>query len=142
MKNGGYHEATLVDWGGGAGVNVIVVEADPLKAPEAMMVGYSVLPMLDAAWQGEVFVTGTGNIHIIRKDHFDAMPDGAAIFLVSPKWQLSTKVILDLAENGRYGLATACSTVLIVIMALAIALIYLLVGHTATRGGVEGGGLA
>lgn len=66
----------------------------------------------------------------------------AVVFLVSAKWQLSTKVILDQAENGRYGLATAYSTVLIVIMALAIVLMYLLVGKTATRGGVEGGGLA
>jgi len=66
----------------------------------------------------------------------------AVVFLVSAKWQLSTKVILDQAENGRYGLATAYSTVLIVIMALAIALMYLLVGKSAVRGGVEGGGLA
>ncbi|HYL80930.1 MAG TPA: ABC transporter permease subunit, partial [Candidatus Acidoferrum sp.] len=66
----------------------------------------------------------------------------AVVFLVSAKWQLSTKVILDQAENGRYGLATAYSTVLIVIMALAIVVMYLLVGKTATRGGVEGGGLA
>ena len=66
----------------------------------------------------------------------------AVVFLVSAKWQLSTKVILDQAENGRYGLATSYSTVLIVIMALAIALMYLLVGKTAARGGLEGGGLA
>lgn len=66
----------------------------------------------------------------------------AVVFLVSAKWQLATKVILDQAENGRYGLATAYSTVLIVIMALAIALMYLLVGKTAVLGGVEGGGLA
>ncbi len=66
----------------------------------------------------------------------------AVVFLVSAKWQLSTKVILDQAENGRYGLATAYSTVLIVIMAAAIVIMYLLVGKTATRGQVEGGGLA
>lgn len=66
----------------------------------------------------------------------------AVVFLVSAKWQLSTKVILDQAENGRYGLATAYSTVLILIMAVAIALMYLLVGKSAAGGGVEGGGLA
>jgi iron(III) transport system permease protein len=66
----------------------------------------------------------------------------AVVFLVSAKWQVSTKVILDQAENGRYGLATAYSTVLIVIMAAAIALMYLLVGKSAARGGMEGGGLA
>jgi iron(III) transport system permease protein len=66
----------------------------------------------------------------------------AVVFLVSAKWQVSTKVILDQAENGRYGLATAYSTVLIVIMALAIAGMYLAVGKRAAAGGVEGGGLA
>ncbi|RPJ61991.1 MAG: iron ABC transporter permease, partial [Acidobacteria bacterium] len=66
----------------------------------------------------------------------------AVVFLVSAKWQLSTKVILDQAENGRYGLATAYSTVLIVIMAAAIAAMYLLVGKTATRGTLQGGGLS
>lgn len=66
----------------------------------------------------------------------------AVVFLVSAKWQLSTKVILDQAENGRYGLATAYSTVLILIMAAAIAFMYLIVGRRAAVGGVEGGGLA
>ena len=66
----------------------------------------------------------------------------AVVFLVSAKWQLSTKVILDQAENGRYGLATAYSTVLILIMAAAIAFMYLIVGKRAAVGGLEGGGLA
>jgi adenosylhomocysteinase len=63
----------------GLGANVIVVETDPLKALEAVMDGYTVLPMQDAARQGEVFVTVTGNLHIIRKEHFEAMPDGAVV---------------------------------------------------------------
>jgi adenosylhomocysteinase len=63
----------------GAGANVIVVEADPLKALEAVMDGYTVLPMLEAARAGEVFVTVTGNIHIIRKEHFALMRDGAIV---------------------------------------------------------------
>ena len=63
----------------GAGANVIVVEADPLKALEAVMDGYTVLPMLEAAKMGEVFVTVTGNIHIIRKEHFALMRDGAIV---------------------------------------------------------------
>jgi len=66
----------------------------------------------------------------------------AVVFLVSAKWQVSTKVILDQAENGRYGLATAYSTVLILIMAAAIAFMYLVVGKRAAAGGLEGGGLA
>ena len=63
----------------GGGANVIVVETDPLKALEAVMDGYTVLPMLEAARAGEVFVTVTGNIYIIRKEHFEAMPDGAVV---------------------------------------------------------------
>jgi adenosylhomocysteinase len=63
----------------GAGANVIVVETDPLRALEAVMDGYSVLPMLEAARQGEVFVTVTGNIHIIRREHFEVMRDGAVV---------------------------------------------------------------
>jgi len=63
----------------GLGANVIVVEVDPLKALEAVMDGYTVLPMQDAARQGEIFVTVTGNIHIIRKEHFAVMRDGAVV---------------------------------------------------------------
>ena len=63
----------------GMGANVIVVEVDPLKALEAVMDGFTVLPMLEAAKQGEIFVTVTGNIHILRKEHFAVMPDGAVV---------------------------------------------------------------
>ncbi len=63
----------------GHGANVIVVETNSLKALEAVMDGYTVLPMLEAARQGEVFVTVTGNIHIIRQEHFAVMPDGAVV---------------------------------------------------------------
>ena len=63
----------------GMGANVIVVEVDPLKALEAVMDGFTVLPMLEAAKQGEIFVTVTGNTHIIRKEHFAAMADGAVV---------------------------------------------------------------
>jgi adenosylhomocysteinase len=63
----------------GAGANVIVVEVDPLRALEAVMDGYTVLPMLEAARVGEIFVTVTGNIHILRKEHFAVMRDGAVV---------------------------------------------------------------
>jgi adenosylhomocysteinase len=63
----------------GAGANVIVVEVDPLKALEAVMDGYTVLPMQEAARVGEVFVTVTGNLHIIRGEHFAVMRDGAIV---------------------------------------------------------------
>jgi len=63
----------------GAGANVMVVETDPLKGLEAVMDGYTVLPMLEAARLGEIFVTVTGNIHIIRREHFEVMRDGAVL---------------------------------------------------------------
>ena len=63
----------------GAGANVTVVETDPLKGLEAVMDGYTVLPMLEAARLGEIFVTVTGNIHIIRREHFEVMRDGAVL---------------------------------------------------------------
>jgi adenosylhomocysteinase len=63
----------------GAGANVIVTEIDPLKALEAQMDGFRVLPMAEAAPQGDVFVTLTGNTHVIRLEHMKAMKDGAVI---------------------------------------------------------------
>ena len=63
----------------GMGANVIVTEADPLKALEAVMDGYSVMPLTDAARIGELFVTLTGNLHVIREEHFQLMKDGAVV---------------------------------------------------------------
>jgi adenosylhomocysteinase len=63
----------------GMGANVIVVEADPLRALEAVMDGYTVLPALEAAARGEIFVTVTGNINVLRREHFLAMRDGAVL---------------------------------------------------------------
>ncbi|HEY7529465.1 MAG TPA: adenosylhomocysteinase [Gemmatimonadota bacterium] len=63
----------------GAGAHVVVTEVDPLKALEAVMDGYRVLPMAEAAPAGDVFVTATGNLHVLRAEHFDAMKDGAIV---------------------------------------------------------------
>ncbi|GAC1687939.1 MAG: adenosylhomocysteinase [Gemmatimonadaceae bacterium] len=63
----------------GAGANVIVTEIDPLKALEAVMDGFRVMPMEDAAPLGDIFCTLTGNIHVIRAEHFTAMKDGAVV---------------------------------------------------------------
>lgn len=63
----------------GMGANVTITEIDPLKALEAVMDGYSVLPIKDAARIGDVFVTLTGNTNVIRKEHFEIMKDGAII---------------------------------------------------------------
>ena len=61
----------------GMGAQVIVTEADPLKALEAVMDGFQVMPLGDAARVGDVFVTVTGNLHVIRKEHFQKMKNGA-----------------------------------------------------------------
>ncbi|MGG6294610.1 adenosylhomocysteinase [Leptolyngbya sp. AN02str] len=63
----------------GMGANVIVTEIDPIKALEAVMDGFRVLPMDIAAPQGDLFVTVTGNKHVIRKEHFEVMKDGAIV---------------------------------------------------------------
>lgn len=63
----------------GMGANVIVVEVDPLKALEAVMDGYNVMTLKEACLKGNVFVTLTGNINVIRKEHFEIMKDGAIV---------------------------------------------------------------
>jgi adenosylhomocysteinase len=63
----------------GAGANVIVTEIDPLKALEATMDGFRVMPMEEAAPIGDIFCTLTGNTHVIRAEHFKAMKDGAIV---------------------------------------------------------------
>ena len=63
----------------GAGARVIVTEVNPLKAIEAVMDGYDVLPMAEAAKIGDVFVTVTGNKSVIAGQHFKAMKDGAIV---------------------------------------------------------------
>ncbi|MCL2475091.1 MAG: adenosylhomocysteinase [Chloroflexi bacterium] len=61
----------------GLGANVIVTEVDPVKALEAVMDGFTVMPMDDAAPIGDIFVTLTGDKHVINSRHFDLMKDGA-----------------------------------------------------------------
>jgi adenosylhomocysteinase len=63
----------------GMGANVIVTEIDPTKAIEAVMDGFRVLPMSEAAPVGDLFITVTGNKHVIRAEHFDVMKDGAMV---------------------------------------------------------------
>lgn len=63
----------------GMGAIVIVTEVDPIKAIEAVMDGFEVMPMAQAAKVGELFVTLTGNKNIIRKEHFLAMKDRAVV---------------------------------------------------------------
>ncbi len=63
----------------GLGANVIVTEVDPLNALEAVMDGFRVLPMIQAAAEADLVVTLTGNIHVLRREHFETMKDGAII---------------------------------------------------------------
>jgi adenosylhomocysteinase len=61
----------------GLGSNVIVTEVNPLRALEAVMDGFQVLPIAEAAEDGDIFVTATGNINVIRKEHMLKMRDSA-----------------------------------------------------------------
>jgi len=63
----------------GMGANVIVCEIDPIKAIEAVMDGFRVMPINEAAKLGDFFVTVTGNRHVIDKNHFESMKDGAIV---------------------------------------------------------------
>src|SRR5690606_2091348 len=63
----------------GAGASVIVTEIDPVKALEAAMDGFRVMPLAEAAPIGDVFITLTGNTQVIREEHFRAMKDGAIV---------------------------------------------------------------
>ena len=63
----------------GLGARVVVTEVDPLRALEAVMDGYEVMPLDEAALIGDFFCTVTGDIHVIRKEHFMKMKDGAIV---------------------------------------------------------------
>ncbi len=63
----------------GMGSNVIVTEIDPLRALEAVMDGYRVMPMLEAAKVGDIFVTSTGDCNVLDRAHFEVMKDGAVL---------------------------------------------------------------
>jgi len=63
----------------GLGANVIVTEVDPLRALEAVMDGFRVMPMQEAVQEANLVITLTGDIHVLRKEHFEVMKDGAII---------------------------------------------------------------
>ena len=63
----------------GMGANVIVTEIDPLKALEAVMDGYRVMPMVEASKIGDFFCSVTGDINVIDEEHFAVMKDGAIV---------------------------------------------------------------
>lgn len=63
----------------GHGAEVVITEVDPLKALEAVMDGFRVMPMEEAARIGDIFVTATGDINVLRPEHFQVMKDGAVV---------------------------------------------------------------
>jgi adenosylhomocysteinase len=63
----------------GMGARVVVTETEPLPALEALMDGFEVMPMAEAAKKGDIFCTLTGNLHVLRKEHFEKMKDGAIV---------------------------------------------------------------
>jgi adenosylhomocysteinase len=63
----------------GMGAHVVVTEVDPVRALEAQLDGYRVMTMAEAAPSGDLFVTLTGDIHVIRAEHFESMKDGAVV---------------------------------------------------------------
>ncbi len=63
----------------GMGARVVITEIDPVKANEAIMDGFEVMPMKEAAGCGDIFITVTGNVNVIRKEHLQLMPDKALL---------------------------------------------------------------
>ncbi len=63
----------------GMGARVLVTEVDGVKALEAHLDGFEVLPMIEAAAEGDIFLTCTGQIHVLRQEHFEMMKDGAVL---------------------------------------------------------------
>jgi adenosylhomocysteinase len=84
----------------GAGAHVIVTEIDPLPALEARMDGFEVMTMAEAAPVGDLFITLTGNLHVIRPEHFSTMKDGAIVCN-------SGHFNVELDLEGLAGIATA-----------------------------------
>jgi adenosylhomocysteinase len=80
----------------GMGANVIVTEVDPIRALEAVMDGYRVLPMAAAAKLGDFFVTLTGNTDVIREEHFRLMKDGV---ILANSGHFNVELELDALES-------------------------------------------
>lgn len=86
----------------GMGANVIVVETNPLKALEALMDGFLIASMEEAASQGDIFITATGNIDVIRREHMEKMKDGAILANAGHfNVEISLKDLEELATSKR-----------------------------------------
>jgi adenosylhomocysteinase len=80
----------------GMGASVVIVEVDPIRAIEAVMDGYRVMPIADAAKIGDMFVTVTGDVNVIRREHFLTMKDGA---IVSNSGHFNVEIDIDGLEK-------------------------------------------
>ena len=87
----------------GMGAHVVVTEVDPLPALEAVMDGFRVLPMAEAARIGDIFVTLTGDINVIDRQHLEAMKDGAIIANSGHfNDEINIKALEGMAEGSRH----------------------------------------
>jgi len=86
----------------GLGAHVIVVEVDPVRAVSAMMDGHRVMKAIDAAELGHIFITVTGNKHVLRREHFERMRDGAILANAGHfDLELELTALEDMAETKR-----------------------------------------
>jgi adenosylhomocysteinase len=84
----------------GLGANVVVTEIDPLKALEAVMDGFRVMPMIEAAPLGDIFISSTGDINVIDGHHFEVMQDGA---IVSNSGHFNVEINIPVLEKMAQG---------------------------------------
>src|SRR5205085_4018372 len=86
----------------GHGAEVVVTEIDPVKALEAKMDGFEVMPMSSAAAVGDIFVTVTGDVNVLDRDHFAVMKDGALLANSGHfNSEINLKALDDLATGVR-----------------------------------------
>ncbi|MCK4966593.1 adenosylhomocysteinase, partial [bacterium] len=91
---------------GGLGAHVVVTEVNPMRAIEAALDGFRVMPMSEAAKIGDIFCTLTGDIHVLRKEHFEVMKNGAIIsnsghFNVEINIEQLTELAVDIQKQVR-----------------------------------------
>ena len=80
----------------GMGAHVTVCETNPVRALEAVMDGFNVMPMIEAAKSGEVFITVTGGLHAVGKEHIEVMPSGA---ILSNSGHFNDEIDIDALKN-------------------------------------------
>jgi adenosylhomocysteinase len=80
----------------GMGANIIITEVNPVRALEAAMDGFLVMPMIEAASIGDLFCTITGDLHVLRKEHFEVMKDGA---IIANSGHFNVEINIDDLEN-------------------------------------------